>query len=101
MINFIPQNNIYFSMKVLKFGGTSVGSAESLKIVKNIIINQTEQVIVVVSAFGGITDLLISTAEMAAKGDAAYKRALDLRARAAPFVIRPVFVPGAFAPCAV
>lgn len=72
MINFIPQNNIYFSMKVLKFGGTSVGSAESLKIVKNIIINQTEQVIVVVSAFGGITDLLISTAEMAAKGDAAY-----------------------------
>ena len=59
-------------MKVLKFGGTSVGTAESLKIVKNIIINQTEQVIVVVSAFGGITDLLISTAEMAAKGDAAY-----------------------------
>ena len=40
-------------MKVLKFGGTSVGSVESLKNVKNIVESQDDQVIVVVSALGG------------------------------------------------
>ena len=56
-------------MKVLKFGGTSVGTTESLKCVKDIIESEEEQIIVVVSALGGITDLLISTAELAASGD--------------------------------
>lgn len=46
-------------MKVLKFGGTSVGSIESLKNVKNIVESQDDQVIVVVSALGGVTDLLL------------------------------------------
>ena len=52
-------------MKVLKFGGTSVGSAESILNVKKIVESQTEPVIVVVSALGGITDKLIQTAQMA------------------------------------
>ncbi len=56
-------------MKVLKFGGTSVGTTESLKCVKDIIESEEEQIIVVVSALGGITDLLISTAELAASED--------------------------------
>lgn len=59
-------------MKVLKFGGTSVGSVDGLKHVKDIVENCTEQVIVVVSALGGITDVLISTAREAAKGEPSY-----------------------------
>ena len=59
-------------MKVLKFGGTSVGSVESLKSVKNIVESCNEQVIVVVSALGGITDQLINTAKLAACGDLAH-----------------------------
>ena len=42
-------------MKVLKFGGTSVGTVESLRNVKSIVEGQEEPVIVVVSALGGIT----------------------------------------------
>lgn len=56
-------------MKVLKFGGTSVGTVESLRNVKSIVESQTEPVIIVVSALGGITDQLINTAKLAAKGD--------------------------------
>ena len=60
-------------MKVLKFGGTSVGSPDSIKIVKNIIKQYNEKVIVVVSAFSGITDNLIKAAKKAANRDASYK----------------------------
>ncbi|MBQ7042306.1 MAG: bifunctional aspartate kinase/homoserine dehydrogenase I [Muribaculaceae bacterium] len=59
-------------MKVLKFGGTSVGTVESLSHVKKIVESCTEQVIVVVSALGGITDKLINTAQLASKGDITY-----------------------------
>lgn len=59
-------------MKVLKFGGTSVGTVESLSHVKRIVESLDEQVIVVVSALGGITDQLITTAQMASKGDSSY-----------------------------
>jgi aspartokinase/homoserine dehydrogenase 1 len=60
-------------MKVLKFGGTSVGSAESILNVKKIVESQDEPVIVVVSALGGITDKLIKTSQMAVEGDASYQ----------------------------
>ena len=43
-------------MKVLKFGGTSVGSVNSMSSVKKIVEAIDEKVIVVVSALGGITD---------------------------------------------
>ena len=59
-------------MKVLKFGGTSVGSVESVRQIQQIVAGQTEDCIVVVSALGGITDRLIKISQMAAKGDAAY-----------------------------
>ena len=45
-------------MKVIKFGGTSVATSKSLKNVFSIIENEKENTIVVVSALGGITDLL-------------------------------------------
>ncbi|MCL1616802.1 bifunctional aspartate kinase/homoserine dehydrogenase I [Bacteroides sp. ET71] len=62
-------------MKVMKFGGTSVGSVESILSVKRIVEAEAgrEPVIVVVSALGGITDKLIKTSRMAAAGDAAYE----------------------------
>ena len=64
-------------MKVLKFGGTSVGSVESILSVKQIIERQEEPVIVVVSALGGITDKLIKTSLMAVEGDASYQQSFE------------------------
>ncbi len=59
-------------MKVLKFGGTSVGTVESLRNVKMIVESCNEPVIVVVSALGGLTDQLINTAQLASKGDVSF-----------------------------
>ena len=60
-------------MKVLKFGGTSVAHADQIKQVKQIIADTAnERVLVVVSALGGITDLLIKTASLAADRDRIY-----------------------------
>ena len=59
-------------MKVMKFGGTSVGSATSILNLKGIVEAEQQPVVVVVSALGGVTDRLIKTSQMAAKGDAGY-----------------------------
>lgn len=60
-------------MKVLKFGGTSVDSVEGLTNVKNIAENSDDNIIIVVSAFGSITDCLITTAKKAASRNISYK----------------------------
>ena len=60
-------------MKVLKFGGTSVGSPETIRVVKKIVESQTEPCAVVVSAFGGITDKIILTSRKAMEHDPSYK----------------------------
>ena len=52
-------------MKVLKFGGTSVGSIDSIRQIQHIIAKQTDDCIVVVSALGGITDQLLKAAHLA------------------------------------
>lgn len=54
-------------MNVLKFGGTSVGTVDSLKNVKSIVEDLPSDTVVVVSALGGLTDKLIATAHMAAE----------------------------------
>lgn len=59
-------------MKVLKFGGTSVGSVESILNVKKIVEAEKDSVIVVVSALGGITDKLIRVSKLAVVGDTTY-----------------------------
>ena len=59
-------------MKVLKFDGASVGSIKNLQQVKKVIESVEEPVVVVVSAVEGITDRLITTATLAAKGTATY-----------------------------
>ena len=66
-------------MKVLKFGGTSVGSVKSILSLKNIVEAEarTQPVIVVVSALGGITDKLIATSQMALRGDDRWRDEFD------------------------
>ena len=69
-------------MKVLKFGGSSVGTAQSISSVKRIVESTEQPVIVVVSALGGVTDKLISVSKQAASSDAAYRTVVDeLQAR--------------------
>ena len=59
-------------MKVLKFGGTSVGSVDSIRQIQHIIAKQTDDCVVVVSALGGITDQLLKAAHMALKAGEQY-----------------------------
>ena len=66
-------------MKVLKFGGTSVGSVKSILSLKKIVETEarTQPVVVVVSALNGITDKLIATSQMAKQGDEHYREEFD------------------------
>jgi aspartokinase/homoserine dehydrogenase 1 len=64
-------------MKVLKFGGSSVGTPDLIREVKRIIDKQPLPCVVVVSAFQGITDQLYQVSELASKGDAIYKDHLE------------------------
>lgn len=62
-------------MKVLKFGGTSVANAQNIKLVLDIVIKKAaqEKLIVVVSAFTKVTDLLVLASQKAASSDESYK----------------------------
>ena len=66
-------------MKVLKFGGTSVGSVKSILSLKKIVEAEarTQPVVVVVSALNGITDKLIAASQMAKNGDEHYREEFD------------------------
>ena len=66
-------------MKVLKFGGTSVGSVKSILSLKRIVEAEarTQPVVVVVSALDGITDELIATSKIALQGDERWKDNFD------------------------
>ncbi len=59
-------------MKLLKFGGTSVGSVDSIRQIQHIISQQTDDCIVVVSALGGITDQLLRAAHLALENGEEY-----------------------------
>lgn len=66
-------------MKVLKFGGTSVGSVSSILSLKQIVEKEAkhQSIIVVVSALGGITDQLIKTSLLAREGDERWRKEFD------------------------
>ncbi|WP_342646472.1 bifunctional aspartate kinase/homoserine dehydrogenase I [Mucilaginibacter sp. CSA2-8R] len=71
-------------MKVLKFGGTSVGTAQSIEAVMNIVRQEhrsSKGLVVVLSAMSGVTNLLVEMADRAAAGDdfAKYLAALEIR----------------------
>lgn len=55
-------------MIVLKFGGTSVGSAKSIRQVVSILDQTAQQKIVVLSAFSGVTNILVELCEAHSKG---------------------------------
>lgn len=74
-------------MKVLKFGGTSVGTAAAMGNLRDIVEGLSEPAVVVVSALGGVTDKLIETANLAASGDESYReRIAGLRGRHAAMI---------------
>ena len=66
-------------MKVLKFGGTSVGSVKSILSLKRIVEKEARRqpIVVVVSALGGITDMLISTSRLAQEGKEEWKEQFE------------------------
>ena len=65
-------------MQVLKFGGTSVATADNIKKVKNIVQSKNyDRVVVVVSTLGGVTDLLLQAGTLAANGGNGYKETLQ------------------------
>lgn len=65
-------------MQVLKFGGTSVANAENIRKVVDIVgaAGKKDRTVVIVSALGGVTDLLLSASSLAADGDESYKEKL-------------------------
>ncbi|MBX2924274.1 MAG: bifunctional aspartate kinase/homoserine dehydrogenase I [Chitinophagaceae bacterium] len=65
-------------MQVLKFGGTSVGSADNIKKVIDIVKKRLEKgkTIVVVSALGGTTDALLNAGQLAAQSNELFKEEL-------------------------
>ncbi len=79
-------------MKVLKFGGTSVGSPEALDNVRSIAASLEEPAIIVVSALGGVTDRLVSVSRLAAEGNDSFRdilreirsKHMDMAARVLP-----------------
>ena len=80
-------------MNVLKFGGTSVGSAESILNVKQIVSSRQESVIVVVSALGGVTDMLLSTSAQAERGDKNFRASYEKIRRRHLDLVEAVFEP--------
>ncbi len=66
-------------MKVLKFGGTSVGSVKSILSLKRIVEKEARKqpIVVVVSALGGITDMLIFTSRLAQEGKDEWKEQFE------------------------
>ena len=81
--SFVSRGALHYlniqEMKVLKFGGTSVGSVKSILSLKRIVENEAKRqsVVVVVSALGGITDKLIATSQLALKHDPKWKEEFD------------------------
>ncbi|MEP1304484.1 MAG: bifunctional aspartate kinase/homoserine dehydrogenase I [Balneola sp.] len=64
-------------MKIVKFGGTSVGSAKAIRQVAEIIGSSKEQIVMVTSAVGGVTDQLVKIGNLASHGDEQYKIILE------------------------
>jgi aspartate kinase len=64
-------------MRVLKFGGTSVGTAESIYNVRDIIQSVQGTRMIVLSAMSGVTNYLVSITEMIKDGDQAGIKALS------------------------
>ena len=78
-------------MKVMKFGGTSVGSVDSILSLKKIVEGEGLPVVVVVSALGGITDQLIKTAQLALAGDDSWRTEFEAMHRRHTDMVNSLF----------
>ena len=81
-------------MKVMKFGGTSVGSVESILNLKRIVEAEPKPVIVVVSALGGITDRLLATSRLALAGDESWRQEFNAIKQRHFDMVDALFAPG-------
>jgi aspartokinase/homoserine dehydrogenase 1 len=68
---------LFFSMNVLKFGGTSVADAKCIKAVKSIVEANDNNKWIVVSAMSGVTDALLTAYQQALAGNDGYKLIID------------------------
>lgn len=86
-------------MKVMKFGGTSVGKPERMHHIVSLVTKETEPAIVVLSALSGTTNALVEIGEHIAKGDRnAARQTIDkLEAHYQDFIFRLVQKPGSVA----
>src|SRR5680860_1730398 len=66
-------------MNILKFGGSSLASSNSIKLVADIVLDKLKEgkTLVIFSAFGGVTNDLLQMAEFASEGDISYKELLQ------------------------
>ena len=66
-------------MRIMKFGGTSVGSPDRISDVVRLVTEASvdERVLVVVSAFGGVTNELIDAAQKASEGSIEWRVVLE------------------------
>jgi len=82
-------------MKILKFGGSSVASPERIRLVERIVrkAESRSRVIVVVSAFQGTTDQLLTCARAAERGDSEYRKYFQTLSRR-HFKVLQDFLPG-------
>ena len=78
----------------MKFGGTSVGSVESILNLKRIVEGEPTPVVVVVSALGGITDRLLATSRLALKGDDGWRQEFQAMKQRHFDMIEALFTPG-------
>lgn len=77
-------------MRVMKFGGTSVGTIASLRNVKHIVEKTSGPVVVVVSALGGVTDMLIKGARLALSGVYPHDIFLTIETRHRDIIFSPL-----------
>lgn len=72
------------TMKILKFGGTSVGSVQSIQTLLNILkeeVGNNEKPVIILSAMSGVTNLLLAMAEGAARGSDFTEQLAELEKR--------------------
>lgn len=78
-------------MIVMKFGGTSVGSSENIAKVTQIVTKNTSEKVVVLSAFSGVTNLLVTINQQYEKGENSFSNSLLLLKNRCLEVIDPLF----------
>ena len=81
----------YIVMVIMKFGGTSVGSSESIQQVVEIVTSDSKEKVVVLSAFSGVTNLLVKINQEYEQGDESIDSSITALEARCLEVINPLF----------